>query len=154
MRDDTAPRVFEAVLYPNQPPGRRAAAAFLGSLTLLAAVVAGIGVAVGAWPVAGFVGVALGLLFAAFARVRRQGRQRELIRLDAAGLHVRRLEPSGASRQWRFEPAGVQVATPPDEDGLTLMERGRKLVLGRFLTPPERHDLARALRAALGRRRR
>ena len=65
---------------------------------------------------------------------------------------MRRVEPDGAAREWRFEPYWVRVLMddPPRRDSwLTLASHGLSLRVGAFLTPEERLDLARALRAAL-----
>ncbi len=146
-----APR-FDAILYPHRslPP--------LGFAVLMAAVVAvsaalGAGfVLIGAWPVTGFFGLDVLLLFLAFRWNYRQARRAELIRLDHDGLTVRRIEPDGHQREWRFESYWVQVGfdDPPRYDSqLTLSSHGRHLVLGAFLTVAERLEVARALKAAL-----
>jgi uncharacterized membrane protein len=146
-----APR-FDAILYPHRslPP--------LGFALMMSAVVAvsaGIGagfVLIGAWPVTGFFGLDVLLLFLAFRWNYRQGRRAELIRLDQEGLTVRRIEPDGRQREWRFEPYWVRIGfdDPPRYDSeLTLSSHGERLVLGAFLTVPERHEVARALKAAL-----
>jgi uncharacterized membrane protein len=143
---------FDAILYPHRslPP--------LGFALLMSAVVAvsaGIGagfVLIGAWPVTGFFGLDVLLLFLAFRWNYRQARRAELIRLDRDGLTVRRVEPDGRQREWRFEPYWVRVGfdEPPRYDSeLTLSSHGQHLVLGAFLTVPERYELARALKAAL-----
>lgn len=145
---------FEAELYPNHSLGR---AGFIALMLAVSSVGAALGVAfvlAGAWPVAGFFGLDVLLLYLAFRCCKRQARQRELIRLDASGLHVRRVEPDGAARQWHFEPYWVQVEMdePPRRDSfLTLASHGLRLRVGAFLTPEERLDLARALRSALKR---
>jgi uncharacterized membrane protein len=152
MRSDAA--AFEAVLSPNQSLSRNG---FIGVMlavsSVSAAMAAGFWLA-GAWPVAGFLGLDVLLVYAAFRACRRAGRRRELIRLDRSGLHVRRVEPDGDASDWRFEPyrVRVQMDDPPRRDSrLTLAEHGRRLVIGLFLTPEERLDLARALEAALRR---
>lgn len=143
---------FEAVLYPNRPLGR---AGFVVLMVGVSGVSVAVGLAfalAGAWPVAGFLGLDVALLYLAFRAARRQGLQREFIRLDASGLHVRRVEPTGAARDWRFEPCWVRVDMddPPRRDSfLVLAAHGLRLRVGAFLTPAERLDLARALRAAL-----
>lgn len=145
-------RPFEATIYPNPPMGRRGFAVLM--LVVLAVnVVIGLGfLAVGAWPVTGFLGLDVILLFLAFHIVRRRARCREHIRLDASGLHVQRIDADGSARQWCFEPYWVQVRMddPPRRDSwLTLASHGLTLRVGSFLTPTERLDLARSLRAAL-----
>jgi uncharacterized membrane protein len=151
---EAASAPFEAVLYPNQPLGR---AGFIALMAAMSSVALGLGAAfvvVGAWPVSGFLGLDVLLVYLAFRHARRAGRRRELIRLDRDGLRVLRVEPDGASAEWRFEPhwVRVQMDDPPRRDSLlTLVSHGRRLVIGLFLTPEERLDLARSLERALRR---
>lgn len=150
MRADGKP--FEAVLYPNQSLGRDG---FIVLMFAVSSVSVALGLAfalAGAWPVTGFLGLDIGLLYLALRISRRRGLQREFIRLDATGLQVRRVEPGGAAREWRFEPYWVRVDMddPPRRNSfLTLATHGLRLRVGTFLTPEERLDLARALRTAL-----
>ena len=145
-------RPFEATIYPNPPIGRGGFVVLMVA-TAVATALLGLGFYLaGAWPVTGFLGLDLVLLYLAFRSIRRRARCREHIRLDASGLHVRRVEPDGSAREWRFEPYWVQVRMddPPRQDSwLTLASQGLSLRVGSFLTPAERLDLARALRAAL-----
>ena len=143
---------FEAVLYPNQSLGQ-------GGFVALMLAVTGVSVALGlafalagAWPVTGFFALDVVLLYLAIRYSRRQGQTREFIRLDASGLHVRRIEADGSERSWRFEPYWVRVDMddPPRRDSvLTLAIHGFRLRIGGFLTLQERLDLARELRDAL-----
>ena len=145
-------RAFEATLYPNQPVGR---AGFIGLMLGMSSVSLGMALGfalVGAWPVAGFLGLGPLLLYLAFRIARDRARRREHIRIDADGLLVRRVEADGAAREWRFEPYWVRVVMddPPRRNSwLTLASHGLSLRVGTFLTPEERLGLARALRAEL-----
>lgn len=144
--------VFEAVLYPNQSLSRSGSIVLMGAVSIVTSVIALVFVIIGAWPVSGFFGLDLVILYWAFSRIRRSGRRRELIRLDRQGLVVRRFEPDGRSREWRFEPywAQVHMDDPPRRHSrLTIAARGARLVIGDFLTPEERLDLARTLDAVL-----
>jgi uncharacterized membrane protein len=147
-------RAFEAVLYPNRSLGRSGFIVLMLSVSSVAVALGLVFALAGAWPVSGFLGLDVLLLHLAFRSVRRQSLRREHIRLDASGLHVRRVEPDGAWRDWRFEPYWVRVDMddPPRRGSLlTLASHGLRLRVGAFLTPEERLDLARALRAALRR---
>lgn len=145
-------RPFEATIYPNPPIGSGGFAVLMLA-TAMATSLIGLGFyLIGAWPVTGFLGLDLVLLYLAFRSVRRRARCREHIRLDASGLHVRRVQADGSAREWRFEPYWVQVLMddPPRRDSsIVLTSHGLSLRVGSFLTPAERLELACALRAAL-----
>ena len=145
---------FEAVLYPNPPLGRNG---FLVFAALVSSIICAFGLGftlIGAWPVGGFMGLELVLVIGAFIWSRRQARRHELIRVDASGLYVRRVDPDGRAMDWRFEPmwARVEMDDPPRPNShLLLTGEGRRLAIGAFLTPEERLDVARSLREALRR---
>jgi uncharacterized membrane protein len=107
---------------------------------------------VGAWPVTGFLGLDVLLVYLAFRWNYRQARRAEFVRLDPDGLSVRRLEPDGRAQSWRFEPYWVRVSLEQvgrHDRRLVLRSHGRQVVIGAFLTQDERLELARALEAAL-----
>lgn len=146
-----APR-FDAVLYPHRSLPPLGFAILMGAVVAVSAAVGAGFFLIGAWPVTGFFGLDVLLLWLAFRWNYRQGRRAELIRLDRQGLTVRRIEPSGRHREWRFEPYWVRVAMddPPRPDSqLTVGSHGQRLVIGAFLTLEERLEVATALRAAL-----
>jgi uncharacterized membrane protein len=158
-RGDRPAARFDAVLYPSRSLPPRG---FLAVMAAVAAASAGMGagfLAVGAWPVTGFLGLDVLLLYLAFRWNYRAGRTAEFVRLDADGLTVRRVRPDGRARTWRFEPYWVRVEVvadggPSRRHGggggrLTLSSHGRSLTIGAFLTADERLEVARALQAAL-----
>jgi uncharacterized membrane protein len=143
---------FDAVLYPNRSLGPAGFHLLMAAIVLVSAAVGAGFVLAGAWPVTGFLGLDVLLLYLAFRWNYRQARRVELIRLDQDGLTVRRVGPDGQAREWRLEPYWVRVAIddPPRSDSpLVLSSRGDHLAVGAFLTLPERLALAQALRAAL-----
>lgn len=146
---------FEAVLHPHRslPPH-----GFLWVMAALGVPLAVLGIAflaAGAWPVFGFCGLELVLLYAAFRVNYRDGRACERLRLSDSGLEVRRFDGRGRSGGvWRLQPNWLRVSIddPPRHDSqLVLSSHGRDLVIGAFLTPDERLELARALRRAIER---
>jgi uncharacterized membrane protein len=143
---------FEAMLYPNPPLGRHGFLILMGCVTAVSVVIAGVALAAGAWPVSGYFGIDVLLLYVAFRANTRQSRRRELIRLDETGLHVRRVGPNGRYSDWRFEPYWVRVVVEEPVRGvagLSLRSHGQQLRIAQFLSPAERRDLARALNGAL-----
>jgi len=144
--------LFDAVLYPNRSLGRAGFALLMAAIVLVSAGVGAGFALIGAWPVTGFFGLDVLLVYLAFRWNDREGRRAEFIRLDHDGLSVRRVEPDGKSREWRFEPYWVRVHIddPPRHDSqLVLGSHGKGVIVGAFLTPAERLEVANALKAAL-----
>jgi uncharacterized membrane protein len=148
----TPPAQFDAVLYPNRSLGQAGFYVLMGGIVAVSAAIGAGFMLAGAWPVTGFLGLDVLLLYLAFRWNYRQGRRAEFIRLDRTGLTVRRIEPDGHTREWRLQPYWVRVAIddPPRPDSqLVLSSHGDRLVIGAFLTAAERLEVAKALTAAL-----
>lgn len=110
-------------------------------------------VALGAWPVTGFFGLDIALVYLAFRLSYRSARQTERVRLTDAALDVERVSVRGERRRWRFEPFWLRIVFQEWDEGqnrLLLTSHGRSLALGTFLSSPERRNLALSLKAALG----
>jgi uncharacterized membrane protein len=149
---ESPPRLFfDAVLHPYRslpPRGFVVVMAVLSGASLIAGATC---VLVGAWPVFGFFGVDVALVYLAFRASYRSARQREYIRLTERSLDVERVSIHGERSHVRFEPAWLRVADEGSEHNgaVTLSSHGRKVAVGRFLAPAERLQFAAALRDAL-----
>lgn len=144
--------LFDAVLHPHRSLSPRGFAMLMGAVTAVSLTVGGWFLAQGAWPVFGFFGLDVLLLYAAFRLSYRAGRMHERVRLTDGELEVQRVDHRGGRRCWRFQPYWLRVAIddPPEHDSqVVLSSHGRSVVVGSFLTPEERLDFARALRRAL-----
>ncbi len=143
---------FDAVLHPHRSLSARG---FALLMVCAGAAMLAVGTGfmlVGAWPVIGFCGLELILLYFAFRLNYRSARAYETVRLSESGLVVQRISPRGRVQAWRFEPGWLRIHMddpPRRESRLTLASHGRSLVIGAFLTPEERLEVATALRAAL-----
>lgn len=144
---------FNAVLTPNRslgPHGFIVLMCGVGAVSFVAGLVFFLA---GAWPVVGFLGLDVALIYLAFRINYRRASMHENLRLTRDELTVERVNRWGETRTWHFTPAWLQVGV---EDlsrggGLKLRSHGRSLEIGRFLTEQECRDLAGALRAALAR---
>jgi uncharacterized membrane protein len=148
----TPPARLDVVLYPNRSLGATGFAVLMAAIVLVSGTVGAGFMMVGAWPVTGFLGLDVLLVYLAFRWNYRQARRAEFVRLDPDGLSVRRLEPDGRAQSWRFEPYWVRVSLEQvgrHDRRLVLRSHGRQVVIGAFLTQDERLELARALEAAL-----
>ena len=150
--EDGSRLLFNAVLRPHRSLGPFGFHVLM-ALVILVSFTAGIVFfLIGAWPVVGFLGLDVLLIYGAFKLSYRSGRAFETIQLSPETLVLRRVNPAGRVRTWRFEPHWVRVnmADPPrHESQLTVTSHGRRVTLGAFLMPQERVEVADALRAAL-----
>jgi len=106
----------------------------------------------GAWPVIGFLGADVLLIYLAFRVNYRRAHMREILQLTADQLKVQRISHWGEVQTWEFQTYWLQVFlddSPEDTSQLTLRSHGRSLVIGSFLPPRERAEVAAALRQAL-----
>jgi uncharacterized membrane protein len=142
-----APPVFQAVLYPNRSLGSTGFAVLMGAIILVSVLVGGAFALAGAWPVTGFLGLDVLLVYLAFRWNFRDSARADFIRVDKDGLSVRRVLPGGKSKEWRFETAWVQVVA--EKRRLLLRTHGKELAVGAFLTQQELASLAEALREAI-----
>jgi uncharacterized membrane protein len=151
---EKAPRpfVFDAVLHPHCSLGPRGFLALMVGIGLISFVAGMAFVLAGAWPVMGFFGLDVLLVYLAFRVNYVAARRYETVRLSVDTLVVERVAPDGTRREWQFQPYWLRVSMddPPRHDSkLTLTSHGRSLVIGAFLSPDERLEFAQALRGAL-----
>jgi uncharacterized membrane protein len=108
--------------------------------------------ALGAWPVIGFMGLDVALIYLAFRLNFRALRRYETVDLTDEALTVTQVEPSGQAQVWNFNPYWVRLRLEPRigrSTELSLASHGQRLVLASFLTDSEREDFAHALSSAL-----
>jgi len=149
-----SPVFFERVLLPYRslpPRGFNILMLVLAAISIAAGTLF---VSLGAWPVCGFFGLDVGLVYLAFRLSYRSARQRETLRLAEQELTVERVGIRGDRRLWRFQPFWVRVVFEERDDEtnrLSLASHGRTLPIGTFLPSPVRRDVALTLRDALAR---
>ena len=146
--------IFSASLTPNRSLSRFGFWVLFAVVSLSALAVGISFMQMGAWPVLGFCGLEILLLYLAFHINYISGKKSEEVKLTANLLEVRKISSLGHVLHWRFEPTWLQVTIdePLKHDSkLKLASHGRSLEIGAFLTPKERLQLARALRNALDR---
>ncbi|MGI9488458.1 MAG: DUF2244 domain-containing protein [Geminicoccaceae bacterium] len=145
------PADFQVVLYPNRSLGGKGFALLMGLVVLVSVLVGAGFVLVGAWPVTGFLGLDVLLIYLAFRWNFHDSSRVDFIRLDDDRLTVRRIMPNGEAREWHFETAWVQVVI--EKKRLLLRSHGQALAIGPYLTSAERSSLGEALRQAIQARR-
>ena len=112
----------------------------------------------GAWPIVGFLGLDVAALYFAFKMNYRAARAYEDVRLTYFELEFARVSPKGAERRWLFSPAFVRFERVDHEEfgpqRLSLVSRGRRWDVGRFLGPDQKAEFADRFAPALAEARR
>lgn len=143
---------FRAVLYPHRslsPTGFLILMSAIGGVSFVTGMAF---LLIGAWPVFGFFGLDVALIYAAFKLNYRSGRLYETVELTPETLVITRVHPSGRQESFDFNPYWVRVQLaelPQGRNDLRLASHGREFAFGRFLTDDERRDFSHTLSGAL-----
>lgn len=147
--------VFSARITPHRSLGPEGFRVMMVLACGVAALVAIRFVAMGFWPVSGFLGLDVVLLYVAFRTSYRRARAFEEVLLTPLELLFRSVTHRGVSREWRLNPAWTRLVRETHEEfglqRIALVSRGQRIVIARELSPPERAHLADELAAALTR---
>jgi uncharacterized membrane protein len=148
------PTIFSAVLTPHRSLSR-------GGFLVLMLVLGGISFATGivfllagAWPVFGFCGLDVLLVYLAFQVSYRRAKAYEQVTVTPSELTVRKVSHYGRISEWTLNPLWVRldrvVHAEFGIERLFLVSHGRRLAIAGFLGPDEKASFATALSAALG----
>jgi uncharacterized membrane protein len=155
---DLEPTIFSATLTPHRSLGR---VGFLILMVLFGGVSFVTGMlflVIGAWPVLGFFGLDVLLLYWAFRLNYRHADAYEQVTVTPSTLKVRKVSHLGRAREWVLNPLWVRLDKIELEefgiDRLFLISRGRKLTIASFLGPDEKASFAKELGNALSEARR
>ncbi|MBV9348941.1 MAG: DUF2244 domain-containing protein [Pseudolabrys sp.] len=147
------PPLFSAVITPHRSlphPGFLLLMAFVCFVSFVAGLVFFMA---GAWPVFGFFGLDVVLLYWAFRINYRAALAYEEISVSPVALRVRKVSPRGRVREWVLNPAWVTLDSVRHEEfgieRLFLVSRGKTLTIAGFLGPDEKAEFMRAFRRAL-----
>jgi uncharacterized membrane protein len=146
------PSRFNAVLTPHRSLGPAGFAVLMAGVCLVSFGTGLLFYLLGAWPVIGFMGLDVALIYIAFKLNFRALRLYETVDLTQHALTVTRVTPSGQSQSWRFNPYWVRLSVQERvgrSSELSIASHGERLVFGSFLTDDEREDFASALGSAL-----
>ncbi len=155
---DHEPMLFSAILTPHRSLSGRG---FLALMLAVGGVSFAAGVTfliIGAWPVFGFFGLDVVLVYWAFRANYRAANAFEKVMVTPSELKVRKVSHRGEVAEWTLNPVWVKLDCEVHEEfgieRLFLVARGRRLPIAGFLGPREKESFAAALRAAIGEARR
>jgi uncharacterized membrane protein len=150
---NSEPTLFSAVITPHRSLSRTGfllVMLLVGSISFVGGVVFYV---IGAWPVVGFLGLDVALLYWAFRANYRAAAAYESVTVTPSQLRVRKVSHRGAAREWTLNPLWTRIDRERHEEfgllRLFLVSRGWRLLVAGFLAPQEKEGFAKALSAAL-----
>ncbi len=150
--EDAAVPKFSAMLLPHRSMSRKGFVALMGAVGGMSFVSGIAFMVMGAWPVTGFFGLDVFLVYLAFRLNYRAARLFEKVDLAERELRITRVHPSGQTESWSFNPYWVRFEHVQREnaaDELSLSSHGRKLIFGAFLSDVEKESFAATFENAL-----
>ncbi len=148
------PTIFSAVLRPHRSLGPTGFLVLMSSLGAVSFAGGMVFILMGAWPIFGFLGLDVLLLYFAFRANYRQATAYEQVTVSCSALTVRKVSSRGQVSEWSANPLWVRLQQEVHEEfgieRLFLSSRGQRLSVAAFLGPKEKRKFALALGQALG----
>jgi uncharacterized membrane protein len=147
------PKLFSALLTPHRSLNRTGFLVLMGFLSVVSFATGIAFLLMGAWPVFGFLGLDILVIYWAFRVNFRRAAATEEITVTPSELRVRRVSHRGHVAEWVLNPLWVQLDQKIHAEfgieRLYLVSRGRRVSIGNFLGADEKASFAKALMAAL-----
>jgi uncharacterized membrane protein len=148
------PTLFSAIITPHRSlsgTGFLVVMGLVGGLSFIGGLVFFL---LGAWPVVGFLGFDVLLVYWAFRANYRAAAAFEQVTVTPSELRLRRVSHRGNVAEWTLNPVWTKLDRESHEEfgllRLFLVSRGHRLSIAGFLSPKEKESFAAALSAALG----
>lgn len=149
--------LFAATLTPNRSLTRKGFRVVIALVVVMASVPAIVFSSLGAWPILGFLGLDVALVWWALAAARREGKREERITLWPDQLELTQVDAAGKETLTRFNPYFVKLVVDRDFNERTiamhLRTRESDVVIGNFLSQDDKSSFAKAFGTALKRAR-
>jgi uncharacterized membrane protein len=146
-------KLFSAVLTPHRSLNRTGFLVLMGFLTVVSFAAGVVFTLMGAWPVFGFFGLDVAVVYWAFRVNFHRAQAVEEITVTPSELRVRRISHRGHVAEWVLNPLWVQLDQKTHAEfgieKLYLLSRGRRISVASFLGADEKASFAKALTAAL-----
>jgi uncharacterized membrane protein len=147
------PKLFSALLTPHRSLSRTGFLVLMAFLSIVSFAAGLVFLLMGAWPVFGFFGLDILVVYWAFRINFRHAKATEEISVTASELRVRRVSHRGHVVEWVLNPLWVQLDQKTHAEfgieKLYLVSRGRRVSVASFLGADEKASFAKALTAAL-----
>jgi uncharacterized membrane protein len=151
---DPEPPLFSAIITPHRSLSGYGFLVLMIAMSVVSFAAGMVFLLMGAWPVFGFFGLDVLLVYWAFRINYRRALAYEEVMVTASELRVRKVSHRGRTAEWTFNPLWVRLDRDVHAEfgieRLFLVARDRRLPIAGFLSPPEKESFAAALTAAIG----
>lgn len=150
--------IFQALLTPYRSLGRRGFRVMMSFFCLVSLVTGTLFLMNGAWPVVGFFGLDVLIVWWAFSASYRSAKAREEVLVTRTDCAIRKTSPKGDVQEAHHNPFFARFSVNRHEEiGITRMSvdsRNVSTEIGSFLNPDDKDSFAEAFQEALIRARR
>ena len=155
-RDNAAfpePAIFSAIITPHRSLGSTGFLVLMLGICGVSFISGVMFLLIGAWPVFGFLGIDVLLIYWAFRINYRAARAYEEVTVTPSELTVRKVNHRGDVREWTLNPVWVRLERVAHVEfgieRLFLVSQGRRLSIASCLGPDEKASFAGVLSTAL-----
>jgi len=145
--------IFCATITPHRSLGRRGFIVVILAVGIVSFIGGIVFLIAGAWPIVGFFGLDVILIYWGFRANYRAAIAAEIVTVTPTQLLVSRINHRGRKEQLSFNPLWVRLERKDDPEfgteALYLVSRARKFPVAAFLSHKEKAGFADALQAAL-----
>lgn len=148
---------FEEILFPQRSLSQKSFKILMAIIVILSLCIGIMFFRMGAWPITGFFGLDVLLIYGAFKMHYQYGRAAEIIRLAGETLTITKIDHKGRRKDWAFNSYWVNVAMvcPPNvpqnigEKYIEAKSHGKGTFFGIYLCQDRRIELMSSLKKAL-----
>lgn len=147
---------FSAALRPHRSLSPHGFAVLMAAVGGVCFIFGSVFLWLGAWPVCGFLGLDVFIIYLAFRRSFADAKVREIVEVTGHEVVLYNARPAKPLTERRFPRPWVRVHLDEDREreligSLALVYAGRRTEFASFLAPKDRKSLAAALKAAVAR---
>ena len=145
-------KLYEITLYPYRSMNKLGFFILMFTLALISFVAGIMFILIGAWPVFGFFGLDVLLVYICFKLNFRSGKDFEIIDLTKKELIIRKYGATKLRKMYKLNPNWIKIKILNPKSHLSKLKitsKKKSVIIGSFLRPEERLEIVETLKKAL-----